>query len=299
MGVARVMPEVTSSRATLDRGSTSGDKLVGMSAEVSENGKPRPDGVSASPRGVKRQRQHQGANGDVTDQVAMPIDGAAQAGASRDEVVCSDDWHRQYEELQRERPPRLRASLPTDKLMPPPGEAELLSLARRACRNGTEANWEALTFPSKLPRTQAVSAVARQLSGPEAAAVLKTCAARFRLYPRERSLCAVWILQVIENRGSILVGRRELTEALRDLLQHLEPRPGEQPLTSRVIACLGKWRLVGRLRKRRSEPAPVATSSRASASNAAAAEETSSDEDGEDDSQEDGVVPAAGDESDD
>jgi len=295
MGGARVMTKAVSSSSPPNGASTSIEalKLLGMSGESPRKGS-RPH--VESPR-AKRPRTDADNNGNgahhTQAEVELVIDN-----------VCSDDWQQRLEELQRLRPHRSRAPLPTDALMPPPTEAELLALARKACSKGTEANWEALTFPAKAPRPAVVGAVVRLLNGPEAVAVLSTCAARFRLHPRERALCAIWILQVIETRGSILVGRRELDDALRDLLQFLEPRPGELPLSSQVRSCLGSWRLTTALAKKHrhsrsiSKPVAVASSKPAAGTAKAASseEEASSEEDNGED--EDGA-PAAGEASDD
>jgi len=210
---------------------------------------------------------------------------AAPPGA---EDICSDDWRLRLEELQRLHPPAPRVRAPGL----PPDEAELTALARRAVRDSTEANWKELTFPSKPYRTRDIAVVVRQLNGPEAVAVLSSCASRYRHHPRERPLCAVWILQIIENRGSILVGRRETAESLRDLLEFFKPYLGKQPLTTQVSSCQGKWHLALNLaqrhrRSRASAQAVAAVTSRAPASGnaggaaagAAEEDEASSEED--------------------
>jgi hypothetical protein len=108
----------------------------------------------------------------------------------------------------------------------------------------------AITFPSKRYRTRDVAIVVSKLNGPEAVAVLNSCASRYRHHPRERPLCACWILQILELRGSLLVGRRELAESLRDLLEFFKPYLGKRPLTTQVSSCQGKWHLASNLAQR-------------------------------------------------
>jgi len=309
------MTKAVSSSKLPDGGSASVEalKLLGMT----KNG--RSHGDAASPRAVKRQHvaDDDNANAAGPDDKKKRRHGACRGtGAMKTEAVasnqldvCNDDWHLQLEELKRQRPPAPRSRIAADEKVAPLTEAELLTMARRACGDASEANWQALLFPVKFPRSAAVVSAVRQLNGPEAVTILSTCAARYRLHPRERVLCAAWILQIIENRGSILVGRRELSEALNPLLQHLKPSPGQVPFISQVLSCLGKWRLASSMcqnqRRIRAGSAKVAkvlrpAQAKAAATAPAAAEEASSaDEDEEDSSIEDGARPADGDDSDD
>lgn len=292
-------------------------KLFAMSGDKGKNGRPHSDVASPQERGAKRQRTRPGADGTGEKPIERreaDNDGnhknanGIEAGERRGEVVCSDGWHSVYEELLKSHPPRSRARITPDTLILASSEAELLTMVRRAVANSTEANWEALTFPAKPPRTQTIAAVVRRLNGPEAVAVLSTCAERYRLHARERALCVVWILQVIENRGSILVGRAELKEALRELLAHLEPRPQDLEHSSQVRSCLGRWQharsLAQRHSRSRATTAAATVASRGTVSGAKAKpavtapqEEESTDED--EDTSEDGDEVAKGEASED
>lgn len=266
------MTQAVTSRSPLNGGTALVEvfQLQGMirKAEGGENGRPHCEDVSSKDRGVKRRRSRGArcADGDAGGANGEGLSAAAGSTAARRgrtsrtydlEVACSEDWRSRIEELRRLRPPRSRSRGPGDSLMPPPGESELITLARRACSDGTEASWEALTVPLRPPRTAAVAAAVRSLNGPEAVVILSTLAVRYQLHPRERALCTVWILQVLENRGGILIGRRELEESLRDLRLHLESSSsGQPPLCSEVHQCLGRWHLIRQFadRLRRSCP---------------------------------------------
>lgn len=289
MGGARVASKAVSSIAPVDA-----IEVLEMSGNNGETKRPHGNGHGASPQdeGTPKKMRTDAASPAARreDKGATDTPKKLQGIALRVEDICSDDWHRHFEELRRVHPPRSRARLPTDVLVHPPSEDELLSTARRACTDGTDANWEALTLPAKLPRINTVAAVVRRLTGPEAVIILSTCAERYRLHPRERPLCAAWILQVVENRASILVGRSELTVAVRGLLQFLEPSAMEQPLSSQVRSCIGGWRLASELAKkshrRKAAPAKAAPAGKAAATGAAtggaAKDEESSEVEGED-----------------
>eukprot|EP00933_Yihiella_yeosuensis_P044809 TRINITY_DN40080_c0_g1_i1.p1 TRINITY_DN40080_c0_g1~~TRINITY_DN40080_c0_g1_i1.p1 ORF type:complete len:355 (+),score=107.17 TRINITY_DN40080_c0_g1_i1:98-1162(+) len=229
------------------------------------------------------QRAASFADSDPEDGVTDPMrNGGSWGSIVRDDTDADHDfaaWRRAIEDLRRQRKPEARRG----ELGHRPTVEELLRSTKQALQGG---DWALLGAPQQLPKPSDVAAVARQLSREEVVPTLKALADRHESHPRERMACSLWIVQILDQRGETLLGRRDLVAALRPLLRSLSRRIGPASAAGNVLSCIGKWKMAAGLAKsRRQEQARAAAGT--NSSNTVVADDSEGDDYGEDDEEED------------
>jgi len=163
--------------------------------------------------------------------------GGVAARAEIDDAGGDGGWRRGLEELRKQprRQPR------SEQRAEPLSKDRLLALVREAVEHG---KWEPVTAPAMWPRSADIAAVVRQLDAQEVFELLKACASRYESHPRERNVCASWIMQALDEDH---VRRTPVRKQLRPLLAALTRALGPPGRSSEVLGCLGKWRYVAEL----------------------------------------------------
>jgi len=258
-GITETTPEVAingdadhKSPGTSKRGRTFSNNhsspVMSPAASPAEEKKAQRDDVGVIHASSSSAQPSWGTTAELSDlEEALDL-GDRTLTCSFDSTGDDDSWRHGLEELRRRKQKTLErerssgnlsraASISASRL---DGD-ELADLIRAAVRG---ASWTAVTMPSIPPKLAAVTSAVRGLHDHEVRELVRVCATRYETHPRQRSLCAVWIMQVLSLRSATLVGQRELREALRPLFKKLAARFGQMRRGGQVLACLGKWKLV-------------------------------------------------------
>jgi len=217
----------------------------------------------------KRQRRNSGGQGAAEEGAHGWSDSEEEAMSALKSVVASEtalaagaadtvvDWRRGLEELRKKRAAQAEAAaaaapaLPVDEsgeqlkgmFQKRPEPDQIVQLLRDAMKN-REWNSVMRSFP---PRKYDLAEAVRRLEPHEAIYVLKACARRAEVEPKERITCYVWIQQILEHCGESVLANKVLRRNLRPLLANLEQRLGSSSAGGETLACLGKWRYVTEL----------------------------------------------------
>lgn len=182
-----------------------------------------------------------------------------------DEDDDSDEaaWRRGLEELRRRRDADIAAGEEAPQgLLPPRETAELVRAVVRTIEEG--GSWSSvLGVAHHVPRAHAITAVVQQVSDAQLASLVSACARRHEAHPREREFASALIAQAISLRGHHFLKCEEARRAVELLMESVSERLGGAMQAGKVLACLGKWRLVQSLAAARRERQLEAQDSRA------------------------------------
>eukprot|EP00747_Dinoflagellata_sp_TGD_P073268 gnl/TRDRNA2_/TRDRNA2_157819_c0_seq2.p1 gnl/TRDRNA2_/TRDRNA2_157819_c0~~gnl/TRDRNA2_/TRDRNA2_157819_c0_seq2.p1 ORF type:complete len:380 (-),score=85.11 gnl/TRDRNA2_/TRDRNA2_157819_c0_seq2:55-1194(-) len=183
---------------------------------------------------------------------------------------------RQRQKVDQQRKQKLWLRAKADKPVQQPDADCVLGIVRRAIRKDS---WAPVISPDLLLKPKTMQETVNRLPTSEAVASLRALASLYTEHPsneRERGLISMWIKQILKLH-SLTLQKIDL-KPMRPLLIALSRKLGAARYSGKVLAVLGKWRLVHGLATAR-EKAAAASKPRRAAKAPAAGEDSEEDDD--------------------